>query len=471
MTVILMAVMMMGVNAAPEIKWVSKNEPVGTATAAVYSDGYVFVTEGTALGEYDVSDPQNPIKVKSLPILGGYQAQRLAVRGKYLFVGCAHVIRVYDISDKSNPIDIAGFRHANAYCQGISVDDNYLYVCAHSNGLKILRASDAELDAMSRETPGGLTAVYAPANRAIGVTTAQYLKDGMLYVCTNPGAADINAAFMVYDVSEAAAPKLKGYCELKHIGNPSKGLRMSSIALKGNYAYVGTNDAQAQTTTSGASNGIYVFDVSSAKNNTSDTPVIMNYINLVQIENINYPRRISGLLAYGDYLIANDQDSQCIRLYSIKNPASPIQIAAVKTQSGEKNGAIASAINDNMIYVADNSAGFGIYKISGEDILLSAIKNGEEVYEIEDGEIYAKAKISNFTAAPKKCSLILAVYNGGKLEECKAIWNTDIPAATEGYEITTDAAEIPMLHDGYSIKIFTVDGGGALRPLGDILER
>ena len=199
----------------------------GAAKDVVVIGDYAYVANGySGLKIIDVSNSAVPCEIgaEHLPI----SADAIAVSGDYAYLtgyqsSATGEVFVLDVSDptapsRSDSLDVAGTNP-----RGITVEGNYVYVAAYSEGLRIIDVSN----------PTAIVEVGAETSYlAIGVA----VQGGHAYV--GAGGNRMN----IIDITNPAAPVVVGIA----------GMAGSAwgVAVNGNYAYVANAD-----------HGVRVFDV------------------------------------------------------------------------------------------------------------------------------------------------------------------------------------------------------------------
>ena len=94
----------------------------------LYAAVYTISAEGLRI--YDVSDPENIIKVGGVVVPGGDYPNQIEVRGNYAYIGArgnADNVKIYDISNPTNPVLVNTFTTALPSFEVLKIDESYLF--------------------------------------------------------------------------------------------------------------------------------------------------------------------------------------------------------------------------------------------------------------------------------------------------------------------------------------------------------
>ncbi len=130
---------------------------------------------------FNISDPTNPILIKSFELPGGY-ANGIAIGGHHAFITDRYYgLRAVDFSDPYHPIAKGEYNFLTAYEADVAYEDEIAYVVDGASTLYIINATDTmNLTSIQTMTVGS-------AAESIEV------QDDIIYVASNNGLEIINA--------------------------------------------------------------------------------------------------------------------------------------------------------------------------------------------------------------------------------------------------------------------------------------
>ncbi len=127
----------------------------GTRTKTIVSGMIVYVADsGGVVNIIDVSNPQNPVVIRS--ITGLSTMAGIALQGRYLYVSAQAVgMRIYDVSNPRSPVTMGTYSiAAGGYFNMMTVSGRYAYIYdGATGGLNILDVSN----------PSSITSLYGSA--------------------------------------------------------------------------------------------------------------------------------------------------------------------------------------------------------------------------------------------------------------------------------------------------------------------
>lgn len=286
-------------------------------------DSLLYTVNGKAGFQIlNISDPDHPIEVASLPIDG--DAFRVRIQGDYAFAGSAqgipggssneYGIHIIDISDPDNPVEISYWLHGQVfgYTWGtdLSVGTQHFYSSTFSNVVVV--------DFSDPGNPAQVGTIVTPAN-----ITNIALANGYLYI------SRFGSSLLVYNVSNPASPVLAG--EL--MGTSTS----TNLEIQDNLMVL-----------SRINSGVRLIDLSDPVNPQLLLNLFMPAENCVAAQSA-----IRGDRLY----LASVNDTWAI---DISDPAAPAVINSFP------NGGTANAatVTGNKLYVASSTAGFNIVDVS-----------------------------------------------------------------------------------------------------------
>ena len=181
---------------------------------------------------YDVSSPQEPKLLSSVPAIGNRQ---FALAGNTLYLSCrGRGIQVFDVTDPRAPKEINRF-YPVELATGLTVSGNVLGVAQRVYGVELFDVTDPRHPrSMGRlKTGEAQSAVFFGRGRiAVGDW--------------GTGKA------LIGDVSDPASPRLIGVCRLSGLGD--------GVAVRGDLLFVATGHKFRHSGTNG--HGLEIFDIS-----------------------------------------------------------------------------------------------------------------------------------------------------------------------------------------------------------------
>lgn len=161
----------------------------GSMAAMVLMDDYLYaITERHSLGIISIASPADPEVVNT--IFAGFDLQTIFPFGQQLFLGSAIGMFMYDVSNPESPAYSGEFAHGRA-CDPVITDGSYAYVTLH--GGTPCGGSSNELHIVDIRNPGGATLVKTyPLTKPTGLSK----DDNILFVC------DGSAGVRVYNASD-----------------------------------------------------------------------------------------------------------------------------------------------------------------------------------------------------------------------------------------------------------------------------
>lgn len=326
----------------------SRPAPVLTYTVRAFgialSGRYAYVADTNALHIVDVSNPSSPTQVGYCHLPWGL-GTAVALAGDYAYVANeSGGLRIVRVADPSRPTETARF-FVMEYAEGVAWKDNYLYVPQLLTYTRIVQVTDP-----SHPVVVGTYPVFSAAPRVVG--NRLYLADRYLHILdvsdparpvllgrTDAMTDSVRYIFVAGNYAYLIV-QYKGLC-IVDISDPYHPVRRGcyqnsrfiSVAVDGNYAYVGGRDLLA------------VLDVSNP-----DAPVLRS-----QYEPLfDY---INDVAVAGDYLYATAMGD--FRIFRRNDPYTPTLLTTYYIGSGD-----ALVLRDNLAYVADNYRGVRVINVS-----------------------------------------------------------------------------------------------------------
>lgn len=303
------------------------------------SIAYVASRDSDSLIIMDVSDPANPVVLKTLVDgVGGFtnlnSVESVFVSGNIAYVAAFadNALNIIDVSDPANPVlltnlvdGVGGFnRLGGAF--SVHVANNIAYVAATTDGaLTLIDVSDPANPVLLSEVVdgvGGFNQLNDASSVFVSGTTA--------YVAAR--AAD---ALTIIDVSNPYAPVL-----LKELVDEQGGFnRLNgalSVFVNGTVAYVAAVD----------DNAVNIIDVS-----RPDSPVkLKTLVNGVGgLNNFSQP---TAVFVADDVLYVTAYGSGSVSMFDVRNPSNPVLLQQVV----QNQGGFTRLAGANAVFVSGTSA-------------------------------------------------------------------------------------------------------------------
>ncbi len=242
-------------------------------------------------------------------------AYKVEVCGDYAFVADGGTgLQIIDIS---NPVDMEGIATCDTPGSAIDValKGDYALIADYSSGVQIIDISDVS-------TPT-LVASYNTPGKAWGID----VYGDYVFV------ADDSEGLLILDISNPSLPTKEG-----SVSSPDANLRAQSVAVTGDYAYVGY-----RSTFGGTDPVLQTVDISNPSSPIQTaTTVTADDVNYVKIR--------------GNYMYTASDDAGGLEIFSLGIPSSPARIATLPTPGTAESVAVC----DKYAYVADNTAGLQV---------------------------------------------------------------------------------------------------------------
>ena len=280
----------------------------GDAQAVAVRNPYAYVGVGPRVLVFDVGDPFTPRCVAQTGMLPGV-VQDIVLAGDYAYVAAGSAgLYILNVATPAAPT-LVSFYETPGYAGGVSVAGEYAFIADGQAGLQIVRVSDptAPVPLGAVDTPGSATDVAIVGNYA--------------YV------ADWSSGLRIINVANPAAP-----FEVGALDTPGSAHR---LALQGNYAYIADED-----------HGLRIIDISNPA-----APTEVGAFDLAD------PVEVSTAVAVvGSYAYVTDFN-RGPRVIDISDPAHPIGVG-LYNQGYLISMAIAVA--DNYAYVPTLGGGLAV---------------------------------------------------------------------------------------------------------------
>jgi hypothetical protein len=261
-------------------------------------DGRAYVTGGSELQTFLVSDPENIHKIRDVDMEGTGTSVKLA--GDYAFVSIHFKgLQVFDITHVTEPTEVAFFATGGGGMQ-LDLQGEYAYVADHFEGLKLIDISDvANLHEAAAEPAGDM---------ALSVV----VQDGLAYI------AERNSGLIILDVSDPSSPGVISSTVLDDI--------VWDVDVAGDLAYVAAG-----------ARGMLVLDVSDPMN-----PLVIG----------RFPHNVSDAMYVsieGDLAYLADKYG-ALYVLNIANPRIPVFLGWCGMGGGIDSPI---AVQDGFVYAVD----------------------------------------------------------------------------------------------------------------------
>lgn len=264
------------------------------------------------------------------------------------------VITLEDVQRDSSGNIVASGGTVDAFSKKISVNTNWDFSSARSNSVPLT----TYLSNWTRGNGNWTTPTYASTfdltaansgNAGANATSLAY-RDGKVYLTrANSGGRE----FYIFDVSNPASPALLGQRDLT--GTPN------AVALRGNYAYVGSTADSEE---------LQIIDISDPA--TIDAVGKLTTVNLTAANSSNGAANVNDLTVNGDYLLMARNAGSHFLVFDIgTNPATPGDpVGALALTSAPS--AIASSGNYAYVATPDNTGELQVIDITSKTAPVSA---------------------------------------------------------------------------------------------------
>lgn len=128
-------------------------------------DNYLYAVDSHNINIFTIDNLENPQQLN--PVFAGFDIETIFSKGNYLFLGSMSGMYIYNIESPASPQYISEFQHGTA-CDPVVVDDNYAYITlragnncgALDSSLQIVNITDIQNPTLTKSyemtTPYGL---------------------------------------------------------------------------------------------------------------------------------------------------------------------------------------------------------------------------------------------------------------------------------------------------------------------------
>ncbi len=269
---------------------------IGTPAGQLYVSGFVAASSGSLGGQANLGD--------------------VAIQGNYAYgvTYDSNTFKVFDITNPGQPILVSTTGAILSNPEDIAVQGKYAYIANYgTDSFQVLDISN----------PSNVTSVYT-SGTDVGVNPNKILLSGnYVYVLnygSNPGAGSIT----VYDITNPASPR--------KISNYATGGGVHHGSIVGKYLYIITKEDLT----------LRAIDIS-------------NPASLSQVGSVSTTGSPTALIADGRFAyVATQSNPLDLRIFDMKNPASPVLYSLATAPSGTNPESI--AISGDYVYVLANTS-------------------------------------------------------------------------------------------------------------------
>lgn len=265
---------------------------------------------------------------------------KLFIKGNIAYLGCDKLLIILDITDKSNPKKLAEMP-VSGYVAAVYVTGDYAYVADSSwgedGGLRIVDVSNP---AYPQQMGFYRSILYQDENgTSYGYMNSVFVKGNLAYVGTNDTTGfNISGSLAVVDVSNPTSPILKGIT--------SRINAINDIYVSGNYAYC-ANSTFNKVWTFG---GFGIIDVTNPKSPKEIWKMGIFVSNTKSVY----------LLGNFAYVTRFDQIKTGLMIFDTSDPHSP-HLGRIYETPGTAEDVF---ISGNYAYIADGNGGLRMVNIS-----------------------------------------------------------------------------------------------------------
>ena len=274
------------------------------AFAAVNSEG---------LESFDISNPSSPVSKDRIDS-DGYSS-KVELCGDYAFVADGGTgLQIVDISDPTDMVKGAVCDTPET-AQDIALKGDYAVIADYGSGIQIIDISDVTVPEIisSYNTPGYARGVEVYGDYAF--------------------VADDSEGLKIVDISDPYYPTLKG-----SISPPDSNLNARTVAIRGNYAYVGYRSSGG-----GTDPVLQTVDISDPSSPVETAATVTG-------DDVYF------VTVRGSYAFVASTEDGGFELYSLFNPSSPVLVADLDTDGSAQ----CVDVRGGYAYVADDDNGLQV---------------------------------------------------------------------------------------------------------------
>ena len=353
----------------------------GANERIVVSGNYVYVASGfTGLDIFDVSNPNQPVKISNFSIASGEYANDVAVSGSKAYLAAGKNLKIIDISNPASP-QLLGVYSGLYQIRSVAISGNTGFVV----GTKAPGAtSDSQIKQWNNingaiEARNAIQAINVGNPASVSVI-GEYINPGFLadlgspydFVIITPTRAfvsDHSFGVRIVNISNPSNPALLGslhtYGEVRDfyvngttgftLHDPTGVVTAFNISSPANMQKLGSVESglwiNGLNNLEGKGSTLYA-------NSSYDTVIInaANPGNMSVVGNIPLPGKGRAISVDGSYLyiayVGNDGKLH-LRVFSLTNPNSPSQVSDVIVSQVGAKSAGHIRVSGNRAYIAD----------------------------------------------------------------------------------------------------------------------
>ncbi len=151
-------------------------------------EDYLYAVDSHSINVFEISDLENPVDLED--VYAGFDIETLFHRGEHLFLGSMRGMYIYSIANPATPEFVSEFQHGTA-CDPVVVDGDYAYITLRGgNGCGALESGLFIVDISNIYSPE--LAITYPMDEPYGLG----IQDNKLFVC------DGSSGLKVYDKTD-----------------------------------------------------------------------------------------------------------------------------------------------------------------------------------------------------------------------------------------------------------------------------
>jgi hypothetical protein len=284
--------------------------------AAVYGNYLYAAVHTDGMQAFTLTNPSSPVLKDSIET--DDSANEIAICGDFAFIADSTAgLQIIDISEPAN-MERVSTCDTPYSAQDIVLKGDYALIADYSSGIQIIDISDISTPELisSYNTPGYAWGVDVSGDYAF--------------------VADDSEGLRILDISNPNLPGLIG-----SVAAPGANLRALSVAVRGNYAYVGYRSSSGST------------------DPVLQTVDISNPSSPVETATATTTEDVYSVTVRGIYIYLVSTDTGGIEIFSLGTPSSPTRIANLPTP----NSAQGLAVNGGYTYIADGTAGLQVVEL------------------------------------------------------------------------------------------------------------
>ncbi len=334
----------------------------GPSFDVVENNGYLYAAQGSEVRIYDVSTDQKIVdinwKLYKSKIYAGSLVQGLSLTSNYLYIASDMQFIIIDVSNPLQPIKVSFITNPSnsSRFRDVEIKGDYAYLTNYGSGITIINIQNIQNPILVK------TFSLGGSNHPWRMT----IEGNYLYVTL----ADDNSLYIL-DITSPISPTIKG----KWISTSATTNDFSSVAVKGNYAYV----IQYHV-------GLYVLNIS----NPAVPTKVSGFVGAKNEYNYN------DIKLYDNYAFVSVR-YQGFDIINISNSTNITPDSIVGHGRGTKgySEGIFVRKDGNIVFLADESYGIEIYNSTTKNspAIINRINviGGSDSIDVKDSYLYIGA--------------------------------------------------------------------------------